>query len=173
MVQKEECNSEIFLRPRFTIACDETVSAIMDTFSFHLKKKEEKLRSKIANNHIFIDIIEEETHFWSPQLHIQVVDEEGSVKIKGLFGPKPQVWTLFMFVHFGVATAFIGACMMFYVKNKLGGSIILPVIMMILSPIVWFLLYFLGSIGKEKSKPQMNSLKQFVKDVLNEVTLFR
>lgn len=169
MIQKEEHNSEIFLRPRFTIECKGTVSEVMNVFSLHLDKEKNSFRSRKVNNHFFIDIPQKETAFWSPQLQIEVVEEDNQTKIKGLFGPKPQVWTFFMFLHFGVATAFIGFGILFYVKNKLGGSVVFPVVMLVALPIIWFVLYFLGSIGKEKSKPQINTLKQFVKKVLKKV----
>lgn len=42
--------------------------------------------------------------------------EEKQAVVKGLFEPKPQVWTLFMFFHFAVALAFIGFSIMAYVQ---------------------------------------------------------
>lgn len=169
MNRKEEHNSELFLRPRFSITCERKTSDVLKTVISNLKGGTEGYKTKISDDHFFIDVPAKDAHFWSPQLHFQVIEEEGVTKIKGLFGPKPQVWTLFMFIHFIVAIAFIGFAIMFYVKNKLGESIIYPVVMLVALPIVWFLLYFLGQLGKETGKKQMDDLKVFMKSILESV----
>ncbi|TYQ00155.1 hypothetical protein C7447_101764 [Tenacibaculum adriaticum] len=169
MNRREEQNSEIFLRPRFSIMCERKATEVMHTLLSNLKENKKDFKTRISDNHIFIDIPEKETHFWSPQLHFEVVEDEGKTKIKGLFGPKPQVWTLFMFVHFFVATAFIGFTIMFYVKNKFGESVVFPLVMLVVLPIIWFLLYFLGQFGKQTGKNQMDDLKNFMKDILENI----
>lgn len=169
MNRKEEHNSEIFLRPRFSINCVRKSSEVLETVLLNLNKKPTKFKVKISENHFFIDIPIKEAHFWSPQLHFRIEEESGQTKIKGLFGPKPQVWTLFMFIHFIIATSFVGFAIMFYVKNTLNSSVVFPVIMMVVLPILWFTLYLLGSLGKERGKKQMNDLKQFMKSILENV----
>lgn len=171
MNRKEEHNSELFLRPRFSINCTRKASDVLKTVLYNVNQTNEKYQTKISENHIFLDIPKEEAHFWSPQLHFQIVEEEGKTKIKGLFGPKPQVWTLFMFIHFIVATSFIGFAIMFYVKNKLNESVVFPVVMLVVLPIIWFLLYFLGQLGKHTGKKQMDELKEFMKLVLEKVNV--
>ena len=99
----EEVNSAVFLRPRFKIDFDESEEVLLKKFKDNLIDDDCKYCSKIVDNHIFIDTPSEEDHFWSPQLHLEIV--KATVKssfVKGLFGPKPQVWTLFMFLHFAV-----------------------------------------------------------------------
>ncbi len=98
------------------------------------------------------------SHFWSPQLHFEIVkvDENSSI-LKGLFGPKPQVWTLFMFVHFVVATLFLGVSVA-YVQYRLGESLVFPIAIIGCVAFNLVLLYFLGSIGKETGKNQMKEL---------------
>lgn len=166
MNRKEEHNSDIFLRPRFSINCTRKNTDVLETVLFSLKNTPHQYKTRISNNHIFVDIPAKDAHFWSPQLQFQIVEENGQTKIKGLFGPKPQVWTFFMFVHFIVATSFIGFAIMFYVKNKLNESVVFPVVMLVALPIIWFLLYFLGQLGKEAGKKQMNELKNFMKAIL-------
>lgn len=167
--RKEEQNSDIFLRPRFSITCVRKSSDVLNTVITNLERNPRDYKTRVSDNHIFVDVPLKDAHFWSPQLHFKIVDEEGVTKIKGLFGPKPQVWTLFMFIHFVVATTFIGFAIMFYVKNKFGGSVVFPVIMLVALPIIWFLLYFLGQLGKETGKKQMDALKEFMKSILENI----
>ncbi|MCH3884130.1 GTP-binding protein [Tenacibaculum aquimarinum] len=170
MNREEHEESQLFLRPRFSIDCERNVSDVLQTITSNLKETNHNFITKISDSHVIIDVPQKEAHFWSPQLHFRVEEEQGVTKIKGLFGPKPSVWTLFMFVHFFVATAFIGFAILFYVKNKLDENVVFPVVMLVVLPIIWFLLYFLGQIGKETGKNQMNDLKQFMYKLLENVS---
>ena len=123
---------------------------------------------KIAGGHIVIDVPIKEAHFWSPQLHIEIEkNDNDNTQVKGLFGPKPQVWSLFMFFHFALAVAFIGFSIMAYVKMSLNESYIGPLIICISIPVIWVVLYFLGNVGKRKGKEQMEELNDFMIEVLN------
>lgn len=169
MNEQTHHNNELFLRPRFSIHCEGKRADVLKKVLSNLEKSNSNYRIKVAKSHVFIDVSEKDSYFWSPQLHFQVVEENGMTKIKGLFGPKPQIWTLFMFVHFGIATAFIGFTMLFYVRNRFDGSVVFPVVMLVTLPILWFLLYFLGQLGKQKGKQQMDGLKEFLKSILKDI----
>ena len=165
---KEKRNSEIFLRPRFSIDLEENSKVIVQRIKSQLSKDDCQFRSKISENHIFIDILENKNHYWSPQLHFEVikVDEKSSI-IKGLFGPKPQVWTLFIFIHFIIGISFLVFCIQLYSRISLNESVFFPIIMMIVLALVWVLLYFLGKIGKSTGKNQMRELHDFLINIIN------
>ncbi|WP_435414524.1 GTP-binding protein [Polaribacter aestuariivivens] len=159
----EKRNSELFLRPRFSIDLDENSDVVLNRFIEVLKSNKNNFRGTIVNEHIFISIPKKEEHFWSPQLHLEILDRGENVsELKGLFGPKPQVWTLFMFVHFIIGISFLGFCVFLYTRLSLNESLFFPIIMIIFLPIIWVLLYFLGKIGKDTGKPQMKKLHDFM-----------
>ena len=87
---------------------DETPEEILNKFKKNLADKDCKYCSKISGNHVFLDVPQVDEHFWSPQLQVEVIEgaNESSI-VKGILGPKPQVWTMFMFIHFATALAFI------------------------------------------------------------------
>ncbi|WP_288955975.1 GTP-binding protein [uncultured Polaribacter sp.] len=164
----EKRNSEINLRPRFSIDLQENSESLLQRITDYLKSEECVYKHRVVDNHFFIDIPENKSHFWSPQLHFEVVKvDEYSSAIKGLFGPKPQVWTLFMFVHFVVATMFLGFGVMTYVRYRLDESLIFPIAMLVTLPLIWILLYFLGKIGKDTGKNQMKELHDLVIGIIN------
>jgi Na+/melibiose symporter-like transporter len=165
---KENKNSEIFLRPRFTLDLDGDSKTLLNLFSNEFNKSEVLIRGKITDEHIFISVPIKKEHFWSPQLHLEILDNKNNTIVKGLFGPKPQVWTMFMFVHFVVGISFLGFLVMFYSRITLNESIFFPVLMMIFLPLIWTLLYFLGKIGKDTGKKQMHELHDFMKKVIEE-----
>ncbi|MDV7186113.1 GTP-binding protein [Lutibacter sp. TH_r2] len=166
---QEERNSNIHLRPRFKMEFDENEEQLIAKFKYNLKDEECKYCSKIVDGHIVIDIPAEENHFWSPQLNIEVekIDDKKSV-VKGLFGPKPQVWTLFMFIHFGVGVAFIGFLIMWYVKYMIKEDVTFAVCMVIALPVFWFILYFIGRVGRKTGHKQMDELHKFMMNTLDK-----
>ncbi|WP_158840797.1 GTP-binding protein [Polaribacter sp. L3A8] len=169
MSVQETRNSDFFLRPRFSIDLNENSDELLKRITMYLKSDACIYKSRVVEKHVFIDIADNKSHFWSPQLHFEVVDVvENSSTLKGLFGPKPQVWTLFMFVHFVVATLFLGFSVFAYVKHRLGESLVFPVAILVALPLIWMLLYFLGSIGKETEKKQMKELHDFLIAIIEQ-----
>lgn len=165
----EEKNSDVFLRPRFKLKLDENQQQIIEKFKDNLKDGNCKYCSKIVDGHIVIDVPKEENHFWSPQLNIEIesLNDEKSI-VKGLFGPKPQVWTLFMFVHFAMAVAFIGFSIMAYVKWTLKSNYKFAFYVAILIPVLWIVMYILGRIGKATGHKQMDELHKFMMKTLKK-----
>ncbi|AMC10969.1 hypothetical protein Lupro_06790 [Lutibacter profundi] len=162
-------NRDIYLRPRFKMNFNETKQRLISKFEDNLKDTNCKYCSKIIDGHIVIDIPFGENHFWSPQLNIEIAKVEGNKTIvKGLFGPKPQVWTLFMFFHFAVAVAFIGFSIMAYVKWTLKSNYTNALIIVIALPILWIVMYFLGQLGKKRGHQQMDELYEFMMKTLNK-----
>lgn len=163
----EEKNSDIHLRPRFKMEFEESQQKLLAKFQGNVKNTACKYCVKVIDGHIVIDIPAEENHFWSPQLNIEIaqIDENRSV-VKGLFGPKPPVWTFFMFIHFAMAFAFIGFSIMAYVKYTLKSDYITALMIAFFLPILWVVMYFLGRLGRKKGHKQMDELYKFMMKTL-------
>ncbi|EAR00592.1 GTP-binding protein EngA [Maribacter sp. HTCC2170] len=120
------------------------------------------------DDHVFIKFKQEKIHFWSPQLHLEINDlEEGGSRLYGLFGPNPTLWTFFMFLHFGVATIFIGLGVWAYSSASLEKGYGLQVGLMVFMVLLWFVLYAMGRAGRKKGRPQMKELHLFMNKILN------
>lgn len=150
----------IVLRPRFQIEIAKPKTTVLSK----LKKKEDDiLDSKTIDDHVFIKIKKKDLHFWSPQLHLEIEEQdEKSSKLYGIFGPNPSLWTFFMFLHFCIGFIFIVFGVWGYTNWSLDKPYTLQVIIMILMVIAWFALYFFGRIGKKKGMPQMEQLYDFM-----------
>ena len=163
--------NQIFLKPRFQLDFEMNSEVLLQEMKSHLHDAS-AYKMKMVDNHIIIDVPDKETHFWSPQLSIEVEEiSEKTSKIKGLFGPKPQVWTFFMFLHFAVATSFLIFGVMAYSNWSLDKNSLLPIVMLVALPIVWVILYFVGSLGKSTGQKQMDELKSFTKTLLKKNSL--
>jgi len=164
-----EKNSDIHLRPRFKMDFNESQQELLEKFKKNFEDGDCKYCSKIVDGHIVIDIPVEENHFWSPQLNIEIEKiEDDKTIVKGLFGPKPQVWTLFMFFHFAVAVAFIGFSVLAYVKWTLKSDYMNALIIVIGLPFLWVIMYFLGRWGKSTGHQQMDELHEFMMKTLGK-----
>ena len=77
-----------------------------------------------------------------------------------------------MFMHFMVAGVFIAFGIWTYTNFTLEKSYALQIGLTLLMVIIWFLLYFGGSIGKASNKTEMHELNNFMKSVLNKKSTF-
>jgi len=168
-IHNENIN-RVLLKPRFKIVLDnKSVDEILNTFKVNLAKDTCKYCSKISDNHIFLDIPKQENHFWSPQLQVEVLkDENDKTMVKGIIGPKPQIWTFFMFLHFVIATIFIVFFVLFYTNWTLNKPYKLQEYMLIVLPLLSVLLYFFGQSGKRIAYNQMVELDDFLMKTINK-----
>ncbi len=159
--------NEILLRPRFKIEIDQNNQKALKSFE-NTKETQNNFIVSRVDNHVFIRIPREKQHFWSPQLHIEI-DEISSTKseLKGLFGPKPSVWTMFIFFHFVVIILFIGFGSWTYSNWSLNTPYGMQLGLTLLMVIVWFVLYFSGRMGKTKGKDEMKQLCSFLENTLD------
>ncbi len=167
-IHDEQIN-RVLLKPRFKLELDENQQEILDKFTANLEDEDCKYCSKISGNHVFLDVPKSEEHFWSPQLQVEIIKGENDKTIvKGILGPKPQVWTFFMFLHFVVAAAFIIFFVIFYVNWSLDNDYQLSKYMLIGLPILWMVLYFFGQSGKKLGYKQMVELDDFMMKTLEK-----
>jgi hypothetical protein len=103
---------------------------------------------------------ESKREYWSPHLHLELEPKENNeTHIRGLFGPEPTLWTLFMFLHFMVAGIFVIFSTIAYSNYVLKQPTTMDLIVMLLMVIVWFLLYFIAKQIRHKGNGQMNELE--------------
>lgn len=163
--------NNIVLRPRFKETLQMSEQTAIEAFSRATSEHNIYIISCI-DNHVFIKLPKSERHLWTPQLHIEIeAIDDSSCLLKGLFGPNPTLWTMFMFIHFVIATLFIGFSVWTYSNHRLGEDIAIPVFLMILMVLIWFILYAFGRLGKQKGRLDMERLYVFVKSTLEHCYL--
>ena len=161
--------NKVLLKPRIKIEMNENEEEVLNKFKNNLNNSDCKYCSKITDNHVIVDVPENEDHFWSPQLHVEIEkDENKKTIVRGVLGPKPQVWTFFMFLHFAVALAFVVFFVIFYSNWSLNQDYTFAMIMCIVMPIIWIALYFFGQLGKKFGYNQMVELHNFLMNTLDK-----
>jgi hypothetical protein len=154
--------NRILLKPRFKLRFKESEQEILTEFKENLALPECPYTSKIVNQHIVIDVPENEEHFWSPQLYVEIEREDDLTIVKGILGPKPKIWTFFMFLHFIVAILFFVFFVIAYSRWSLDQEYTFSLIMCVLMPVVWVGLYLFGQLGKKFGHDQMVGLHQLL-----------
>ncbi|WP_299337159.1 GTP-binding protein [uncultured Psychroserpens sp.] len=159
--------NEIVLRPRFKFKVKQDNESLLKIFEDTKNTQQNFVVSRV-DDHVFIKIPKAKQHFWSPQLHLEINEDEdtkGST-IYGLFGPNPTVWTMFMFFHFIVAGLFIGFGIWTYVNWSLETDYAIQLFVTLLMIVLWFALYFGGRLGKKTGMGEMHELHHFMRDTL-------
>ncbi len=93
--------SVIEIRPRFKRHTKLTEEEIKEKFKQGLERDDVGVKGYFVDHHIYLSIIKEDQHFWSPQLAVELVDdvEDVEVEIRSLFGPSPSVWLMYIFFY--------------------------------------------------------------------------
>ncbi len=162
----ESKRNRIVLKPRFRIRHNEPKDRVLHRFAQAFSKESTKLRGKIVGSHIVIDVPIDQEHFWSPQLQLTLEEEVRSTLIRGHYGPKPTLWTLFMFIHFGIALAFAIFATMLFTDISLNQDFNTSLSLTLAMPLLWVLFYLFGRWGKKKGHAQMQELDSFLKEML-------
>ncbi len=130
-----------------------------------------KLKGRIVGSLVVLDIVEQESHYWSPQMSFRVEEDEfntGTTIIAGLIGPTPKVWTMFVFIY--AALAITG----FFVSSHGVSKWMLDqyshtIWAFPLAIVLMFTAYLAGREGESLGADQIEMLKQFMRDSLKGV----
>lgn len=153
--------SKLRIRPRFKLEVPLNPAVIKDQIKLALDSNESTCKGDIVDNHVILRIPAKQQHYWSPQLTLTVETiSEGSL-IRGLYGPKPGVWTMFVFFYSAIGFLtmmglIFGLSQMMLKLNPYGLWSI---------PIGGFLLtglFITSKIGQRLSMEQMHQLKDFL-----------
>lgn len=160
-------SNEVVLRPRFKRILKNSHENVLKAFK-DAKNDTSKFVITLVDDHVFIRYPKDKSDYWTPQLHLEITEkDEMECELSGLFGPSPAVWTMFMFIHFIVATLFVGTGIWAYSNYSLDNSSSLQILLMCLLVITWFVLYFIGKMGKASGKKEMQELYDFMSKTLN------
>lgn len=92
-------------RPRFRRVLSIAPETLLSAFKERIAQSD-MVTGSVATHHVSIRVLKSEEHFWSPQLGLEIETDEGGSLIRGLYGPRPAIWTLFVFLYatFGIGT---------------------------------------------------------------------
>ena len=156
------------IRPRFAFEVQMPAHEVFDRLRRQKEADEGGVVSNIIDDHVILDVPERERHFWSPQLNFRVEPSEDApdrAMLKGLIGPRPSVWTLFMFIYFSIGTiGFFISC--FGVSRWMLGEWSNLTLALPLAAIFMATAYKAGKYGEKLGHDQIEILKDHIRAAL-------
>jgi hypothetical protein len=146
---------------------EETPEEIVAKVKEILANNQDKVVGRITLNHVRIRIVEKDRHFWSPQLSMTLEETGTGTEIRGMYGPKPDIWLGYMFSYFALGFVTMVVSVMGLSRYRLGlSSYILWAIPFILGGI--FVLWFTSKTGQKLGKDETQLIHGLVKPLLND-----
>jgi hypothetical protein len=162
-----DTQNELQLRLRFYKDVPQNTSLVLQKFEDYKDFNHKDCVIKTSGNHIWIYIHYNRKSYYSPHLHLELEPKnENKTHIRGLFGPDPSLWTLFMFLHFIIAGMFLIFSGIAYSNSVLKKSMTFDIIIIGLMVFAWFSLYFIAKKIREKGLKQMNELEALFLEII-------
>ncbi|MFT5998986.1 MAG: hypothetical protein ACI81P_001442 [Neolewinella sp.] len=156
------------IRPRFKFRVSDSPEEVMAHIRTLLATTPAGINGKIVGDQIVLDITGEDVHYWSPQLDFRVEEDEDlkdTTIIAGLIGPRPAVWTLFMFICFSIG--FIGFFATSYgISRYMVEDFSLAIWGLPVAVLIMLTAYQAGKFGERLGAHQVEVLKQFVREAV-------
>ena len=166
IVTMDKTDTHLRIRPRFRTETPLAPDAIKERIEQALESEEKKCTGKIVDNHVILKIPKNEQHYWSPMLTLELESTEKGSLIRGLFGPKPAVWTMFVFFYSAIGfltmMGLIFGLSQMMLKMDAYGLWTVPVGVFLLVG-----LFVLSKVGQRLGHDQMRLLKDFLDQSLH------
>ncbi len=149
------------VRPRFRIETPLSVEDLTKKIKTGLGKEDAPCKGRFAYNQVTLYLPVEERHYWSPQLNLTLEESGKGTLLRGLYGPRPTVWTMFVFFYtaIGFAILVVGTMGISYLSLGKPAAILWWVPLLAL---VFLSLYLVAYFGKRMGKDQMVTLHRFM-----------
>lgn len=153
------------VRPRYRRITEKSTEQVIISIVNELRNSEE-ITGSTLENHAYLRIPEKEQKYWSPEMHVTVEALEEGTLVKGVIGPKPKIWTMYMFFYSMVVVLFFLGASMGVSQWMLNMDA--PWLWSIPICVVLYLLVIAAAkYGQYKSVRQMRSILDFLDAAIN------
>ncbi len=153
------------VRPRFKIVTPKTEAEIAQSFRDQLARSSSGCTASINPGFISLFIPATEQHYWSPQLNMTIESTEEGQVIRGLYGPRPTIWTMFVFFYFIIGLLLVFISIIGFSNRSLGleASILwwVPVLLLL-----FLSLYAVSRFGERLGREQLHTLSTLAEAAL-------
>lgn len=153
------------IRPRFKVNVPQSPEQIADQLKNEMDKGHTGIHGTLIKGHATLSLPKEDQHYWSPQLGLSFESSDTGSVLRGLYGPRPEVWTMFVLFYSIIGFAALVISIIGYSNWTLGQSAqilwAVPVLM-----VVFLTLYLVSYFGQKMGRNQMILLHTFVEGAL-------
>jgi hypothetical protein len=154
------------VRPRFHFDMPISAKDFVVLFSKGLKLENNPCKGEVNEVYATLFFPPNIRHYWSPQLTLTIQKmDENSIHVRGLYGPRPPVWTMFMFFYITIGVSIFFLLIIGGANLSLGkSSDILWLVPFLL--VVFFSFYGVAYLGKKKSKSEIEQMHEVLLKML-------
>ncbi len=155
------------IRPRFNQDVDYSFEELKELLETALAEPNSPVTGKVHRGYASFFIPLKDQHYWSPQLSVTFEELKNGTHIRGLYGPKPSVWTMLMFFYALIGFASIVVTIMGFGLQSLNkdGSILWALPFLIAA---FFSIYAVGYFGKKKGYDEIVTIHNFFENAIGE-----
>ncbi|NJN78616.1 MAG: hypothetical protein HC803_10085 [Saprospiraceae bacterium] len=149
------------IRPRFKLETTLSVDELTEKIQTGLNQENAPCVGHVYSGYAKFHLPQEERHYWSPQLNLTYETIDNTTILRGLYGPHPSVWTMFIFFY--ALIAFIALVIL--VIGLSYWSLGKPTTILWFVPVlvlVFGSLYFVAYSGQKLGYDQMVTLHHFL-----------
>jgi hypothetical protein len=156
----------IDLRPRFQDEIMLSSNDLCELVKTSLNRNDDpSIIGQVRKGYIQLQPSDEFVHYWSPFLSISLEEVDGKTIIRGFYGPRPSVWTMFVFFYSIIAFALVIVSVIGFANLSIdkSGKILwlIPVLVIMLLS-----LYLVSYFGQKKGMSQMRSIHLFFENFI-------
>lgn len=161
--------SSFRVRPKFEMTTAKTIEEIITLVKGRLLHNTHNLHGQAMHDHITIRVNKAQRHYWSPQLNVMMYrePEDTETRLVGVYGPMPNVWTLFAITYLatGVLTIFI--TIIGFSQRALGHEskilFVLPFLLLLALG-----MYIASQLGQKQGASQTYAIHYFFQEAIEE-----
>lgn len=155
------------IRPTIRHTVKMTSEQVHDAFRAELRSGIHDIEGQSLPGFVTIYPLLKHQHFWSPQLTLTFLDTEEGCLIRGLYGPKPAIWTMFIFFY--VIVGFSAFIILMYglslrMLNENADILWLVPLLLLVFSTLWLAAYA----GQKKGHRQLDTLHSFLERCVGE-----
>jgi hypothetical protein len=155
------------VRPRIKFETERSAEDITKTIQLRLKSGVCVCNGQVTKNFATIYPPKEEQHYWSPQLTVTLEEQNGKTLVRGLYGPRPAVWTMFVFFYSLIGFLTMIVTMVWLSYRTIGHET--WIVWLIPALVLLFLsLYLVAYFGQRFGHKQMTSIHRFFEDCVDQ-----
>jgi hypothetical protein len=159
--------SKLRFRPRFRLIVDKPPNELIESIRKAIDKNQAICTGEIVDHHIILKVPKSQQHYWSPQLALELEANDSGTMVRGLFGPKPNVWTMFVFFYssigFLTTMGLIFGLSQMMLKMSAYGLWSVPI-----GGLLLIGLFVMSKVGQNLGKSQMDQLSNILQSVLDQ-----
>mgnify|MGYP000004362715 CR=1 FL=1 len=151
------------VRPRFKIETNHPIKYWEDKIKTGLLEEGATCEGIVNPAFVTISLPADEQQYWSPQLTITMEETENGCLLRGLYAPRPTIWTMFVFFYsiIGFSIMTIGIIGLSNLSLNKSGAILwyIPVLV-----IAFLSFYLVAYFGQRMARNQMIRLHNFLEE---------